>query len=340
MTMGPVMLDLDSIELSAEERELLRHPLVGGVVLFSRNYHSREQLQQLIYSIRKIRSSILIAVDHEGGRIQRFRGEFTELPGAAWYGMIYDQDAEKAKMLANTAGWLMAMELLAVGVDLSFAPVLDLDHGVSQVIGDRAFHHQPDVVSLLAGSFIRGMSYAGMRAVGKHFPGHGAVVADSHVDIPFDDRDFQTIAEQDLLPFAHLITAGLKGIMPAHVIYLALDQLPAGFSQFWLQNILRQQLGFNGAIFSDDLSMAGAKIMKTCTERVKQALEAGCDMVLICNDRQSVVEVLEGIQDYKNLGSCQRLLKMVGHFQYTWNELEQIALWQQARETITSLVKL
>ncbi|CAN5379440.1 beta-N-acetylhexosaminidase [soil metagenome] len=340
MALGPIMLDLEGLELSQEEGELLRHPLVGGVVLFSRNYHSREQLQQLTYSIRQIRSSILIAVDHEGGRVQRFRGDFTDLPAAAGFGMIYDKDPEKAKMLANTTGWLMAMELLAVGIDLSFAPVLDLDHGISQVIGDRAFHHNPEVVALLASAYMRGMSYAGMCAVGKHFPGHGAVAADSHTDIPFDDRDFQTIAEQDLLPFTQLVTAGLKGIMPAHVIYLALDQQPAGFSHFWLQQILRQQLGFTGAIFSDDLSMAGAKIMKDCTERARYALDAGCDMVLICNDRNSVIEVIEGIKGYNNPESCHRLLKMVGHFQYTWTELEQIILWQQARETITSLAKL
>ena len=236
------------------------------------------------------------AVDHEGGRVQRFRDGFTSLPAAAHFGQVYEQDPNQARHLAEIAGWLMAVELRAVGIDFSFAPVLDVDHGVSEVIGDRAFHSDPAVVTELARAYIKGMHEAGMAATGKHFPGHGCVAADSHTDIPVDEREYNDIYAHDILPFKRLVHQGLAAIMPAHVIYESLDPLPACFSSFWLKTILRERLGFDGLIVSDDLTMAGAAAMGSYVERAQAALEAGCDVLSVCNNREGLLSILDVVE--------------------------------------------
>jgi len=313
MSLGPVMIDIEGTALTAEDRELLCHPRVGGLILFSRNYTSLEQLQALMAEVHALRSPrLLVAVDHEGGRVQRFREGFTRLPAVARLGEVYDLNPRRALHLADLAGWLMAAELRAVGVDFSFAPVLDLGRGVSTVIGDRAFHSTPQGVARLAQAYVTGMQRAGMAATGKHFPGHGAVAADSHLALPIDDRSLDEIAAQDLYPFRVLITHGLVGIMPAHVVYPRIDSAPAGFSRFWLQDVLRTRLGFQGVIFSDDLSMAGAEGVGGYRARARAALEAGCDMVLVCNRRGAVAEVLHAVEGYDQPLTHLRLVRMHG----------------------------
>jgi beta-N-acetylhexosaminidase len=312
MTLGPVMLDIEGSELSAEDRELLAHPNVGGVILFSRNYRSPEQLRALTAEIHALRQpELLIAVDQEGGRVQRFRDGFTPLPAMHALGHKYDLDREAALHLAERCGWLMAAELRACGVDLSFAPVLDLDYGLSEVIGDRAFHRDPQAVARLAGRFAAGMRHAGMAAVGKHFPGHGGVAADSHHALPEDRRSYADLLD-DMLPYERLIEEGLAGVMVAHVVYSRLDRLTAGFSRWWLNNELRIRLRFQGAVFSDDLSMAGAAIAGGPTERARLALEAGCDVVLVCNDRAAAATVVEALGDWYEPAGHLRLARLRG----------------------------
>jgi len=297
LPLGPVMIDVAGTALGDDERQMLLHPLVGGVILFARNYQSPEQLKVLTAEIRALRTPpLLIGVDHEGGRVQRFRDGFTRLPPMRAFGRLYDRDPELARHLARAAGRVLASELQAHGVDFSFTPVLDVDPGCSAVIGDRAFHSDPDAIAELAGALIAGLRVQGMGAVGKHFPGHGGCEADSHVAIPVDERSYEDIARTDLQPFRKLFGQGLCAVMPAHVIYPKVDERPAGFSRRWLQDILRGELGFDGLVFSDDLSMEGASVAGGPLARAQAALEAGCDMVLVCNKPDSAREVLAGLE--------------------------------------------
>jgi len=331
MALGPVMLGLEGWALTAEERELLRHPQVGGVILFARNYQSPEQIMALTDAIHALRQPrLLIAVDHEGGRVQRFREGFTRLPAVRRLGEIHDQDPQRAQQLARVTGWLMAAELRAVGVDFSFAPVLDLDHGVSSIIGDRAFHHDPEVVADLAHAYRSGMQKAGMEAVGKHFPGHGGIAADSHLELPVDRRPYDALAMADLLAFERMIHYGLAALMPAHVLYPQVDEQPAGFSARWLKDILRRHLEFQGAIFSDDLDMAGAGLAGTPLERARAALAAGCDMVLACNDRAAAVAILKGLREAPDPVSQVRLIRLHGRGRSNLERLRRNPVWQQA----------
>jgi beta-N-acetylhexosaminidase len=297
MPLGPVMLDIGGSQLLPEEEERLLQPLTGGVILFSRNYQSPPQLAGLTSDIHALRNPhLLIAVDHEGGRVQRFREGFTRLPAMRELGKIWDAHAQHAKDLAHMTGFVLAAELRACGVDLSFTPVLDVDHGASSIIGDRAFHRDPKAIAELAHNLVLGLKQGGMAAVGKHFPGHGFIAADSHLELPIDERSLQDMEMQDLLPFTQMIGYGLNAIMPAHVIYPKVDKLPAGFSSIWLKDILRKQLGFEGAVFSDDLSMEGASVAGGITQRAYAALNAGCDMVLACNNNPtSSGELLDGL---------------------------------------------
>lgn len=338
MPLGPVMLDVQGTTLLPEEARMLRHPLAGGVILFTRNYASPEQLTDLVASIHALREPrLLVAVDHEGGRVQRFRPGFTALPSARRFGELYAQDRRRARRLAGVTGWVMAGELRACGVDFSFAPVLDLDRGVCEVIGDRAFHASPDAVATLAHSFMLGMRQAGMVATGKHFPGHGAVSADSHLALPVDGRSYADIEMEDLVPFRRLISYGLAGIMPAHVLYPQIDAQPAGFSAFWLKEVLRRRLGFQGVIFSDDLSMEGAAGAGDYLSRARQALRAGCDMVLVCNNPSGAAQVLHGLENISNPVLQIRLARMHGRRFTAQAERHKDTRWQQARQAVAAL---
>ncbi len=334
MSISPLMLDLESIELSAEEKDLLQHPLTGGVILFSRNYESIEQLEVLINDIRNAtQQPLLVSVDHEGGRVQRFRSEFTELPAIA--SLSTQTDAAKKSYVH---GWLMAAEVRAMGIDFSFAPVLDVNYGVSDVIGDRSFNHDPHQISLLASEYIKGMKEAGMASTGKHFPGHGAVTEDSHHEIPVDNRIRKEIWQSDILPFINLIEAGMDAIMPAHVIYSELDDKPAGFSSFWLQEVLRGEMKFDGVIFSDDLTMEGASVMGGYAERAEAAMQAGCDMILVCNNRQGAIEVIDRAKIKQSKCSAKRLNRMIGKPFMNRSSLLDTRKWSEAVNEITSLV--
>lgn len=322
------MFDLAGPEVSPEERDRLQHPATGGVILFERNYQSPEQLLELVATIRAIRPEILLAVDHEGGRVQRFRKSFTRLPPASSFLKSARPDALD---LVELAGWVMAAELRAHDIDFSFAPVLDIDAGVSTVIGDRAFADNPADVTAAARAYVRGMHRAGMPAVGKHFPGHGGVAADSHLTLPIDDRTFEELKAWDLLPFAALIREGLEAVMPAHVLYPRIDSQPAGYSRFWLQNVLRGRLSFAGAIFSDDLSMAGAAVAGDLAERAHLAMEAGCDMVLVCNAPEAAGQVLE-MMEKRISGTSEpgRLEALRGRLPCSRAELQKSAAWRRA----------
>lgn len=313
MTLGPLMIDIAGSALDDTDREVLAHPLVGGVILFSRNYVDRAQLSALCAEIHALRTPpLLIAVDHEGGRVQRFRSGFTELPPMARLGEAYARAPRPALALATELGWLMAAELRAVGVDFSFAPVLDLHSAASRVINDRAFHPEPDAVGRLAQAFMRGMHAAGMAAVGKHFPGHGTVHADSHHELPIDRRPLSRIRHRDLVPFRLLCAAGIDAVMPAHILFPQVDNVPVGYSARWIGGVLRGELEFQGAVFSDDLSMSGAAIGASPVERARRALAAGCDMCLLCNDRPAAVRVLHELELVPEPLSVVRLMRMHG----------------------------
>jgi beta-N-acetylhexosaminidase len=313
MSLGPVMLDIDGLSLTPADRDLLREPAVGGLILFSRNYESPQQLTELVDEVRALRSPpLIIAVDHEGGRVQRFRDGFTAIPPMRIIGRQFRTESKNALALARQAGWLIAAELRACGIDLCFAPCVDLDWGVSDIIGDRAFHARAEVVAELAAEFSRGLRSAGMAAVAKHFPGHGAVVADSHEQLPVDRREYGDVLD-DMRPYDKLIGNGLiAGVMMAHILYPQMDPLPAGFAAFWIQRELRSRLGFDGAVLSDDLSMKATRRYGTMPERAQQALDAGCDMILVCNDRDAAQATVRALRDYSNPLSLVRLARLHG----------------------------
>jgi len=294
---GPAIIDVGATALDEDDRRRLRHPALGGIIFFARNYESPPQLIALASEIRALRPDILLCVDHEGGRVQRFRTGFSSLPPMRRLGALWDRDRAGALAAARAAGLVIATELAAHGVDFSFAPVLDLDYGTSEVIGDRAFHSDPSAVGELCAAFIRGLGEAGMAAVGKHFPGHGYAAADSHVAVPRDARTLEEILARDAAPYRAAIAAGLAAVMPAHVVYDQVDAEPAGYSRVWLRDILRGRLGFRGLIFSDDLSMEGAGTAGGIPQRAHAALAAGCDMVLLCNDPRGQEQLLDALGD-------------------------------------------
>ena len=329
------MLDLAGTALADDEVELLQNPQVGGVILFARNVQSREQVEALVAQIRAVAAHLLIAVDQEGGRVRRFREGFSPLPAMQQLGDLCLKDREAGLALSRDTGWLMAAEVIACGLDISFAPVLDVDRDTSSIIGDRAFSDQPQLVIDVAAAFIQGMNEAGMAATGKHFPGHGGIFADSHLEAPVDQRDWQQLWEHDLRPFVALCPA-LGGIMPAHITFPAIDPDSVGFSPFWLREILRDKLGFNGVIFSDDLAMKGADVAGGYQRKAELALQAGCDMILVCNDRRGALEVLDYMAAEKISGS-QRIAAMLRTKSTPWIELENDA---RRVDTIARLQKL
>ncbi len=297
MALGPAMIDPAGTALTEDDVRRLRHPAAGGAILFAHNFESPAQLLALTQDIRALREPpLLIGVDHEGGRVQRFKEGFTALPPMRALGHLWDRDRDAGLEAAQAAGYIIGAELAAHGLDFSFTPVLDLDYGASSVIGDRALHYDPLAVGALAAALVGGLAAGGMGAVGKHFPGHGYAAADSHVAVPTDDRPLAEILRKDLVPYAPALQAGLAGIMPAHVIYPRVDAEPAGYSRVWLQDILRGKLGFGGLIFSDDLSMEGAGTAGGVAERARAALDAGCDMVLLCKDPEGQERLLHSLE--------------------------------------------
>jgi beta-N-acetylhexosaminidase len=337
MSLGPLMVDIAGTELSAEDVRVLAHPLVGSVLLFTRNYSNPRQVAGLTANIRSLRTPhLLIAVDHEGGRVQRFRDGFTRLPAARLLGRRFDADRRDGLNLAQSVGWLLASELRAVGVDFSFAPCVDLDYGVSEIIGDRAFHSDPDVVAQLAVATMTGMREAGMAAIAKHFPGHGAVVADSHTALPVDRREFADL-EADIRPYRPLIDNNLAGIMAAHVVFPAVDAVPASLSKRWITEVLRGELGFHGCVFADDLTMAGAAAFGDVIARTELALDAGCDVLPICNDRPSVELVLGRLGSAIGSAASQaRLVRMRARGEPP-TDLHANPHWQETAARIFSL---
>ena len=332
------MVDIEGTEITAEERERLAHPKVGGVILFSRNYKSPVQMEALVKDLHSIRRPrLIVAVDQEGGRVQRFKEGLTTLPPMRRLGEIYDENPSRARRLADLCGWLLAAELRAMDVDISFAPVLDLDHGVSQVIGDRAFHSDPEVIAVLAHHFANGMSSAGMGSVGKHFPGHGGVEEDSHHELPKDMRTLEELEEGDLIPFTKMIYYDIPGIMTSHVLFPKVDSRPVTYSEVWLKDILRKKLGFQGVIFSDDLTMEAAQGGGTMPQRADLALDSGCDMVLVCNNPKAADEVLQGTRRHSDPASHLRLIRMHGQKMMPLSELFDHENYRQAVDVITRL---
>ena len=335
MTLGPLMVDVAGTSLSDADRELLRQPCVGGVILFSRNFEDPAQLTALTEDIHGIRKPpLLVAVDQEGGRVQRFGEPFTTLPPARTLGRQYDMDAGEGLALARTCGWMMASELRACGVDLSFAPVVDLDLGLCSVIGDRSCHRDPQAVSEISQAYIGGMHEAGMKATAKHFPGHGGVIGDSHLTLPVDQRDYRKL-RRDLAPYRTAIALGLDSVMMALVSYPAVDERPAVFSRAWIRTELRERLGFSGAVFSDDLSMTGAAGEGSMRRRVMAALGAGCDVVLICNDREAVEDVVARLEADQPVSQVRRA-SLHGRRAPDWERLHRSAAWRDAGARISA----
>ena len=293
LVLGPLIVDVEGLELTDVDIDILSHPMVGGVILFARNYSDKDQVTGLIKQIKSLRTpELIVCVDQEGGRVQRFKRDFTQLPPLHTLGCLYDQNAQQGIQAAYDLARLMATELKPTGVDFSFAPVIDLFDSSSEIIANRAFHHEPHVIAELARSYIKGLHDSGMIAIGKHFPGHGGVLEDSHLCLPQDQRCYQDLTNKDLIPYQQLIDHGMDAVMTAHVLFKQIDPLPSGFSDFWLKTALRQQLGFKGIIFTDDLSMQGAVELGSVVDRTHMALNAGADIALICNDRPAVEQVL------------------------------------------------
>ena len=333
MTLGPLMIDLAGTQLEAEERALLCHPLVGGVILFTRNYSEPAQLAHLVAQVHAVRSpQLIVAVDHEGGRVQRFRAGFSELPSARRIGHAFDADESRGLELARAMGWLMAAELRAQGVDLSFAPCVDIDHGVS-FITDRAFHSRAEAVAQLASAYSQGMREAGMAATAKHFPGHGAVTADSHQTLPVDRRELVDL-HGDLMPYRRLIAHGLPAVMVGHLLFPAVDALPASLSSRWIGEVLRGEMRFQGAVFADDLSMGGAAGYGDIVARAERALAAGCDMLPVCNDRAAVVRLLDRCKAAPQPASGLRLIRLHGRDGRSSEELRASPEWRRARDLL------
>lgn len=319
MQPGPLMLDLAGPQLTPSEAELLRHPMVGGVILFARNVVSREQIGALAASIRQVRPDILLAVDQEGGRVQRFRDGYTRFPPMAKLGAVLRDNPEEGAQLLRDCGWLLAAEVIASGMDFSFTPVLDVDDCQCEVIADRSFSADADLATRAAALFIEGLHEAGMAVTGKHFPGHGGVTADSHLETPEDRRSLAELEARDLIPFRALAPI-LDGVMPAHILFPQVDSQCVGFSRHWLQDILRDGLGFQGVIFSDDLSMKGADVVGGYREKAAAALDAGCDMVLVCNNPFGAEEVLRYLEE-RDEPVSPRLVAMSARRQWEWQEL-------------------
>jgi beta-N-acetylhexosaminidase len=331
---GPVVADVVGLTLSDEDRGRLRHPAAGAVILFARNYENPEQLRLLVEDIERQREPALpVCVDHEGGRVQRFREGFTKIMPMRELGRLWDRDREKAKEAAKAVAYVIGAELGAHGLDFSFAPVLDLDYGGSSVIGDRALHFDPNAVGALAAAIVQGFADAGMGAVGKHFPGHGFALADTHHDVARDERPLAEIMRKDIAPYRAAFEAGLAAVMPAHVIYPQCDAEPAGYSKYWLQDVLRGKLGFDGLIFSDDLSMAGASAVGGPPERARAALAAGCDMVLLCNNPEGQKQLMDSLGELP-MAKPERLDRMR---KQGGRDLRKSVAYREAQETLTAL---
>ncbi|MCH7815022.1 MAG: beta-N-acetylhexosaminidase [Proteobacteria bacterium] len=333
--LGVLMLDLEGLVLTALEQELLQRPSVGGLILFSRNFTSPAQLEDLIAAVRDRTRGLLIAVDQEGGRVQRFREGFLELPALHTIGLLAAHDLEHARLVAKQCGWAMAAEILHYGIDFSFAPVLDLYHADSRAIKERAFSASVELVIELARAYIAGMHEAGMAATGKHFPGHGTVSADSHVELPTDDRSAEELLGTDFKTFAACIDT-LDAIMPAHVLYPAVDSVGAGYSRIWLQTKLRDELGFAGVVFSDDLTMASARSAGSVVNRAEMALAAGCDMILVCNDRAGAVSVADWLDQADHPGNTA-LNCMRGAAAADISNLYAETRWAEVQDLIKSI---
>ncbi|HET6724624.1 MAG TPA: beta-N-acetylhexosaminidase [Gammaproteobacteria bacterium] len=339
MTIGPLMVDIGGFELSDEDRDILQHPLVGGVILFTRNYENAAQLAALTSAIHALKTPpLLIAVDQEGGRVQRFREGFTRLPPVRWIGEAYARDTKWACEIAETAGWIMAAELAGCGVDFSFAPVVDLDAGVSEIIGDRAFSADPDVVVTLARAWASGVRRAGQIAVAKHFPGHGSVAPDSHTEIVRDERDYATLERNDLIPFRRMVAMDIEAVMMAHIIYPAVDDEPASLSRRWITGELRHRLNYDGAVFCDDLSMHAVAARGDVTDIARQALAAGCDMLPVCNNRGAVERLLEHGRPYDNPNSRLRLSRLHGRPKMNRDALQASDEWRQSRSLLNEFM--
>jgi beta-N-acetylhexosaminidase len=339
VSLGPLMIDLRGTSIAADEREWLESPLVGGVILFSRNFESLDQLRELVADIHGIRQPpLLVTVDHEGGRVQRFKEPFFRLPPLRALGHLYDENRERALKTAAAFGWLMAAELRAVGVDMSFTPCVDLDLGLSEIIGDRALHSDARAVAALARRFAAGAKRAGMAVTAKHFPTHAGARSDSHTEFAVDRRSYDDLTD-DLLPYRELIRAGLPAAMIAHVSFPAVDERPASLSRWWIEDQLRGVLGFTGAVITDDVSMVGAAVVGPVEQRVRLALDAGCDLVLLCNSPDEVPPVLEALRGYVNPTAQLRLTRLHGRGTFDWENLHASADWQRASAAVGALDK-